>query len=233
MKFKIREFKAPHALVEYWTDDGKHKAYLNVRIDKKPDGTLPAGRDLDAYLLSYAPQLPPPPDPFEGVDWSGILALVEKDPTISQALDVPSCVSKFMADKGIEGPATYSYSVFNTELSKDVGHVYGTMNHLIKTNPDRTIVTEYYEANVVVEGTRYLWVSRNVATDGVMDKYTKILNGVEKIPAGDQGPVRTFFGGYDSIDPRLQPVLSAFQNKNRIMAWSQKSSGLVVEYRKS
>jgi hypothetical protein len=83
MKYKIVAFKAPHVVVEYSTDDGTHKAYLNVRIDKKPDGTLPQGAELDAHILSYAPLLGQP-DPYAGVDWSGITALVQA-PTLTQA----------------------------------------------------------------------------------------------------------------------------------------------------
>lgn len=76
MKYKILAFNAPHVIVEYSTDDDAHKAHLNVRIDKKPDGAIPTGEELDTYILSFAPQLPPI-DPFAGVDWSGVAALVQ------------------------------------------------------------------------------------------------------------------------------------------------------------
>jgi hypothetical protein len=77
MKYKIVNFEAPHVVVEYSTDDGLKKSYLNVRIDKKLDGTLPQGTELDNYILSYAPDLSPKEDPYAGVDWSHIKAKVE------------------------------------------------------------------------------------------------------------------------------------------------------------
>jgi hypothetical protein len=77
MKYKIVNFEAPHVVVEYSTDDGLKKSYLNVRIDKKLDGTLPQGTELDNYILSYAPDLSPKEDPYAGVDWSHIQAKVE------------------------------------------------------------------------------------------------------------------------------------------------------------
>ena len=84
MKYKIRAFQAPHAVIEYSTDDDQHTLMLNVRIDRKLDGTLPTGEELDAYILSFAPQLPPV-DPFAGVDWSVIEAAVEAaPPTVEQ-----------------------------------------------------------------------------------------------------------------------------------------------------
>lgn len=80
MKYKIINFQVPHILVEYSTDDNLHKAYLNVRIDKKLDGSLPQGKELDDYILSYAPDLTTKPDPYAGVDWSPIISKVEKNP---------------------------------------------------------------------------------------------------------------------------------------------------------
>lgn len=79
VKYKILSFAAPHVVVEYSTDDDQHKALLNVRIDKKLDGTLPQGAELDEYIMSFCPQLPPV-DPYDGVDWSGISALVPPTP---------------------------------------------------------------------------------------------------------------------------------------------------------
>lgn len=75
MKYAIRDFQAPHALVEYLTDGDQHVTYLNVRIDKKADGTFPQGLELDNYILSFAPNAPGP-NPYEGADWGFIQALV-------------------------------------------------------------------------------------------------------------------------------------------------------------
>lgn len=76
MKLKIVDFNQPHALVEYATDDDSEVATLNVRIDKNPDGSIPSGQDLIDYLMSFAPPLGQP-DPYAGVDWSGVIAAVE------------------------------------------------------------------------------------------------------------------------------------------------------------
>lgn len=77
MKYKIRAFDPPQVTVEYSTDDDQYKMWLNVRIDRKLDGTLPQGEELDSYILSFAPNLGPQPDPYEGVDWSSIESLVD------------------------------------------------------------------------------------------------------------------------------------------------------------
>jgi biopolymer transport protein ExbD len=85
MKYKIVDFHAPHVVVEYSTNDGVHKQYLNVRIDRKLDGSLPVGAELDEYILSYAPLLGQP-DPYAGVDWSGIEALVQSPQKTSEQI---------------------------------------------------------------------------------------------------------------------------------------------------
>lgn len=113
MKYKIVSFTAPHVVVEYSTDDDLHKAYLNVRIDKKLDGTLPQGAELDAYIMSFCPQLPPV-DPYEGVDWSSIeavvepIAPVEPTPTYTPTLDE----SKAMAEDTIDAHAAIARGRF-------------------------------------------------------------------------------------------------------------------------
>lgn len=79
MKYKIVAFKAPHALVEFSTDDNAHAERLNVRIDKNIQGNIPAGAELDSYIMSFCPQLPRV-DPFAGADWSHIESLVQPPP---------------------------------------------------------------------------------------------------------------------------------------------------------
>lgn len=85
MKYKIVSLNAPHVIVEYSTDDDAHKAFLNVRIDKKLDGTLPQGAELDDYIMSFCPQLPPV-DPYAGVDWTGVAALVQVPPKTEEQI---------------------------------------------------------------------------------------------------------------------------------------------------
>lgn len=101
MKYTIRGFQAPHVLVEYSTDDGLHKAYLNVRIDKKLDGTLPTGTELDEYILSYAPLLGQP-DPYAGVDWTGVAALVQTPPKTQEQLRKEAKIARAVAVDAIK-----------------------------------------------------------------------------------------------------------------------------------
>lgn len=75
MKYKILALNAPHVLVEYSTDDDLHKAMLNVRVDKKLDGSIPQGAELDDYIMSFCPQLPPV-DHYAGVDWTPVASAV-------------------------------------------------------------------------------------------------------------------------------------------------------------
>jgi len=223
MQYKIKQFKAPHILVEYATDDGQHKAMLNLRIDKKLDGTLPVGAELDAYILSYSPQLPPV-DPYEGVDWSGIEALVEAPNVVADAT-IPACVTAFLADRNITETPDYSYNIYDATNKVELAVVFIAGMYLIKTNVAETEVIEWYEADV--DGNA--WVSRDVTTNAIVDRYISIVGGVEKIPAASDAPVvRTYFR--KDIDPLLMPQLEGFAHKNLIRAWSSKPAGLVVEY---
>ena len=76
MKYKIIKFVAPQVLVTFSTDDDQYSQTMWVRIDPKEDKTIPTGEELDRYILSYAPQLPPV-DPYEGVNWGPIEQLVQ------------------------------------------------------------------------------------------------------------------------------------------------------------
>lgn len=73
MKYIIRDFQAPNALVEYISNDGRRNQFLNIRIETKLDNSLPQGKDLDEYILSYSPDLDTIPiDPYANIDWSDI-----------------------------------------------------------------------------------------------------------------------------------------------------------------
>jgi hypothetical protein len=78
MKYRITYFQPPQVQVEYSSEDGLRKHNLMVRIDKKLDGSLPEGEELDNYILSFGPNLDDiPEDPYADVDWSTIEKLVE------------------------------------------------------------------------------------------------------------------------------------------------------------
>jgi hypothetical protein len=78
MKYRITDFRPPQVEVEYCSDDNLRKYSVMVRIDKKLDGSLPEGEELDEYIMSFAPNLDVvPDDPYAGVDWSQIEKLVQ------------------------------------------------------------------------------------------------------------------------------------------------------------
>lgn len=223
MKYAIRDFQAPHVLVEYSTDDDQHTAMLNVRIDKKLDGTLPQGEELDAYILSYAPQLPPI-DPYAGVDWTHIKAKVVK-PTPVVGVDVPACVTSFLASKGISENTKYAYSVYDATGKADIATVFSAGKYLIKTDVAETTVLEWYEHNVGGNA----WVSRDVASGDIVDRYVMVQNGVKKLPSQNSPAVTTYFGA--EVDPLIAPQIADFQYANSVRSWSSKANGsLVVEY---
>lgn len=145
--------------------------------------------------------------------------------------NTPTVVTNFALSHSLPENFAYSFTQYNASTKKDISHVYSATDYLIKTNVENTEVLEYYQANVSIEGVPYSWVSRDVVSGTVLDRYTHTVGGLEKIPDVGTSIVRTNFSGYDYIDPRLQPLLSDFTDKGRIFAWSDKATGLIVEYR--
>lgn len=94
MKYQIIKLVVPQVLVHYVTDDGLHSEDLWVRIDAKPDGTLPQGEELDAYILSFAPVLPKP-NLITMYDWSHIQQLVPASAMINEQ-STDQIVSQFV-----------------------------------------------------------------------------------------------------------------------------------------
>lgn len=152
----------------------------------------------------------------------------QSDPKIEADLAV---AQQFAQKKSIKEAVTYILTNYNASTKQDIANVFVAGKYLIKVANDT--VSEFYESNVVVDGVTYTWVSKDVASDNIIDKYKTIANGLEKYtPDPDAEPVRTTTGGYDTIPERLKPLLEDFPYKEAIQLWSVKSYGFIVEYKK-
>jgi hypothetical protein len=155
---------------------------------------------------------------------------VKKEPDAKIAADL-IIANQFAQQKGIQESFVYSLTNYNVTTKQDIANLFGAGKYLIKVANNQ--VSEFYEANVLVNGTKYVWVSRDVQTNEIIDKYLVVSNALEKYtPDTTAEPVRTITGGYDTIPERLKPLLEDFPYKQAIQLWSVKSYGFIVEYRK-
>lgn len=138
---------------------------------------------------------------------------------------------KFAESKSITSIVLYALTNYNATNQQDIANVFVAGNYLIKVANNQ--VSEYYESDVVVDGVKYAWVSKNTQTDDIIDKYVTVENGLDKYtPDATAEPVRTHFGGYRTIPDNLKPLLDNFEYKEFIQIWSVKSYGFIVEYKK-
>lgn len=138
---------------------------------------------------------------------------------------------QFASAKNITDTVVYALTNFNTTLQKDIANVFSVGKHLIKVSDNQ--VSEFYEAGVTVDGEVFPWVSVDLQTGAILDKYRNTTNGLEKYTQDPNAePVRTYFGGYETVPATLKPLLVDFAYKDSIEIWSVKSYGFIVEYRK-
>lgn len=157
-----------------------------------------------------------------------ITSVIQLDPKITADLIT---AQQFAKNKNLVGTVQYLLTNYNATTQQDIANIFALDNYLIKVADNQ--VSEFYQANVKINDVVYAWVSRNVQTNDVIDKYVLTANGLDKYtPDTSQQVVRTNFGGYKTIPDDLKPLLENFKYKDNIKMWSVKNYGFIVEYSK-
>jgi hypothetical protein len=135
---------------------------------------------------------------------------------------------EFFKEKKIEGTTNSNLTVYNATTKSVLSYLFTNGQFIVKVSVNAEVL-EWYESDVVVNGTNYAYVSRDTVTGEVIDKY--VNTGTELYKTTQAGEVVvTSFTGYSGIPDNYKPLLDDFDFKDRILCWSNKEYGFIVEY---
>ena len=126
--------------------------------------------------------------------------------------------------------AEYWYTCYNVDQNTIIAEVFCAEKYLIKCSHDD--VLEWYEANTE----NCDWVSRSITTSEIIDRYnmisgTSAVGRLLKItPNGESIITHLVMPG--NLPEEIKHRVLHLSFANQIITWSQKPTGLVVEFRK-
>lgn len=118
---------------------------------------------------------------------------------------------------------TISLTYWNATTKQDIAQLYEYNNFIVKAFNNE--ILELYESNV----NGYAFVSRDINTNEIIDTY-QFNDDKSKLIKNNE--VETVFGDYNTIPDEFKPLLDDFEYKDKIVHWSNKSYGFIVEYQK-
>jgi len=143
--------------------------------------------------------------------------------------------SEFLAVKLGIAEVKYAYTNYNASTKQDISQVFfaledATKSYLIKVENDA--VTEWYETNVEVNGAVRSWASLDLNTDTPIEYYVLQGNTAnwKYNLAGEFIVATNFCSGVEGIPQDKLSLLDDFSYKDKIVAWSDKYYGFIVEY---
>jgi len=140
-----------------------------------------------------------------------------------------SAIDAFFTEKGIVTDVRYLCSMFNVTTGELLANLYGDGKNLAKAL--NGVVVEWYEADAVIDGVKYAYVSKNVQSGEILDKYIVDQRGLVKFTQDpNENPTITTFGSLATIPPMLKASVADLPFKERITGWSLKSYGFIVEF---
>lgn len=142
--------------------------------------------------------------------------------------------NEFIAVK--EGiPSTdYDYCIYNATTKEYTNQVFVAKDvdtsFLVKVLDGA--VTEWYQENGVINEVQHSYISLDLETGNPIEYYDIVGNVMSKYSLDGTFIVSTYFGDCSSISKENQLLLDGFQYNNGIFAWSDKSYGFIVEYKR-
>jgi len=119
------------------------------------------------------------------------------------------------------------YSVYNATNKEVISQVFSYSDGLVKVTNKK--VTEWYKANYKLNGNIYAYVSVSLETEQPLEYYVFVENEnvFNKHNINGEFIVSTNF---TQVPQDRISLLTNFEYKDTIMAWSDKSYGFCVEY---
>lgn len=219
-----------------YASEGRQTLHVGVRLPFE-------GESLQDVIQSFAPfgyweeQERPVVAPEVGA--TGVIDPAEQGQAAQQAQEVlplypeyevdKSGAAAFLASKGMPDDVSYILSMYNITTRALLANLFRCGNQLVKVLNGTPI--EWYQAGVVLGEEPYAYVSKDLQTGEVIDKYIIDQRGLVKVTQDPSAePTITNIGTFASMPPLLQPLVEGFEHYERIRAWSLKPYGLVVEY---
>lgn len=140
-----------------------------------------------------------------------------------------SLESKSIAEQHSQIGCVYLFTTYRVDIPNEA-RLFMCGSDWIKVSSDGSIL-ETYKSNVINSGVKYDFISLNEA--GLPIEYYEIVDNthyVKKNYMTKEIIATTYLGGYDTIPEENKPLLENFAYKDRIFAWSDKTTGFVVHY---
>ena len=142
--------------------------------------------------------------------------------------------NEFIAVKEGIVSTEYDYSIYNATTKEYTNQVFVTKDSnlifLIKVLDES--VTEWYQQNGVIDGVQHSFISLDLETGDPIEYYDIVGNVMSKYSLDGTFIVSTFLGNYSTIPQEKQTLLEGFPYIDNIFAWSDKTYGFIVEYKR-
>lgn len=141
----------------------------------------------------------------------------------------------FFINKNINTNPFYVCTMFNITTNEILTHVFrdDVKNNFVKIK--NGLPTEWYEmSNFVIEDKQYSFISKDLSTGEIIDKYFYTEDGSALVKFSEKSPkdrVITRFQPFEKIDSPYREMIEHFEYKDHIIAWSSKKYGLIVEFK--
>lgn len=160
-----------------------------------------------------------------------ILSLVQLNLDIPSFALVPphSLQSKTIAEQYSQTECVYLFTTYRVDAPNEA-RMFMCGSEWIKVSSEGTIV-EKYKANILNTGVKYDFIAFD--DSGFPIEYYEVVDNthyVKKNYITKEIIATTYLGGYNSIPEDKKSLLENFQHKDRIFAWSDKTTGFVVHY---
>jgi hypothetical protein len=234
----VKVDEAARCMEVVYASEGRQTMHIGARLPFE-------GETLDAVIAMYSPVehwrqqeaavIVPTVGTKGATPSQATPAVAESKAVASGEADYPdygtdvAAAAKFLSDKGLSSNVEYLVSMYNITQKALLANLFACEKHLVKVLNGEVI--EWYEADIAIDGKKYTFVSKDLTTGAAVDKYILDQRGLVKFcDDASVEPTITNFGTYASMPQLMRPLLSSFEHREHIRAWSLKPYGLIVEY---
>jgi len=142
--------------------------------------------------------------------------------------------NEFIAIKEGIASTNYDYCIYNATTKTYTNQVFKAQDEtsifLIKVLDG--VVTEWYQQDGVINGVKHSYISLDINTGNPIEYYEIVGNVMSKYSLDGTFIVSTYFGDYSTIPQDKESLLNGFPYNENIFAWSDKTYGFIVEYKR-
>lgn len=136
----------------------------------------------------------------------------------------------FLLSKGVKESALYCRTIFNVDTDSDIADMFKCAEHWVKVS-NGAVVEWYTEGYTTPEGEEIFGVSRDLESGDPIDEYRLRRHWIEKRDTTGNTTL-TLSCFYYELPYEVQKNLIDFPFKDRVINYSKKPYGDIIEYKK-